>query len=984
MSFWKRLAIFLMVAGFSTSVYAQAIRATSGNIYGKATDEQGGVLPGVSITLSGVGAPRTVTTDSLGAFRFVNIDPGTYTITAELAGMTTVRRENVTVQTGSNADVTITLKISAVAATVTVTGEVPLLDPRKARSGTNFSSEELKSIPTSRDPWGMLQLSAGVLTDNLITGANNNGQQSVFIGKGTNFGQNNWNMDGIPITDQAAAGGSPAYYDFEAFQEMQMSTGGSDPSVAGAGVTVNFLTKRGTNDVHGSGRIFVTPSDTEAFNTNPELTAEGVTGGRINNIQDYGVEVGGPAWKDHLWLWGSFGHDDIKKNKSNGLPDNTQLENYNIKINGQAIESNSLTLFYFRGNKTKQGRLPSGSQTQHPLGTNFNQSGPSHFEKIEDSQVVGSNVFGTVSYSYNVIPFNLDPEGGTAVEVYRLPTSGGRAWQGSYYTDHNYRPSHTVQGTGSFFFNTGSLGHEVKFGALYNTFSQRHTRFWPGDEVYTDQQNIASHNPLYPKTANITRGDVDGQDIKSIGGFVGDTLTTGNLTVNLGVRFDSFYGYNSPSSVVGNQSADPLIAAILPALNYPGGGSDFHSTAWSPRLGITYALGPQKATLLRASYSRYAGGFGTSAVAADNPLGFVNRAQYQWNGNYSGGDHTITSADICFTCPVGYNFDPNNPTAVSNKVDRNLKADKTDEITAGVEHQILPELVAGLTYTYRKHKDFIWNCPIALNNSAACISNSDYALFNNGETGYDVNGNAFTTGPMYWVPNVPGTYSFGTFETNRPDYSTTYHGIELQLTKRLSNKWMAHGSFTWNSWKQNVSNVATGCIDPTNQVGVGASNFNSALAVVGNTCANGDIAWDYNGTTWINAKWAFSFTGLYQLPWNFNISASVFGHQGYLTPYYVVDDPGDGLGFRYLAAGNADAHRLASVYETDLSVQKVIPIAGKADITLSINIFNVFNTKTIMFRESDATNDGTNHGLAGFADNQQNPRVLSFGARVSF
>jgi carboxypeptidase family protein len=975
MRFWKGLAICLVAAGISSSVFAQAISSTTGNLYGKATDESGGVLPGVTITLSGVGAPRTVTTGTQGEFRYVGIDPGTYSIKADLAGFASVERTNVIVSTGANTNITISMKISSVAAVVTVTGEVPLLDIRKARTGTNFSPEELKDIPTSRDPWGILQMSAGVLTDNVITGANNNGQQSVFTGKGTNFLANNWNMDGIPITDQAASGGSPAYYDYEAFQEMQMSTGGTDASVATPGVTVNFLTKRGTNVAHGSARIYVTPKETEASNTNPELAAAGVTAGRINNIQDYGAEVGGAAWPDHIWLWGSFGHDEIKKEKSNGLPDNTQLENYNVKVNGQPIESNALTLFYFRGNKTKQGRLPGGSQTQHPTGTNWNQSGPSHFEKVEDSQVFGPNFFATASYAYNVIPFNLDPEGGTKAEVFR---DASRVWHNSYYTDHNYRPSHIVQGTGSFFFNTGTLGHEIKFGGTYNTFSQRHTRFWPGDEVYTDQQRIASHNPAYPFTANITRGDQDGQDQKNIGGYISDALTTGSLTLNLGVRFDTFYGYNSASSVSGN----PSFPEILGPLNYPGGPAAFHAISWQPRVGITYAVGQQKATLLRAGYSRYADGFGTSQVAADNPLGAVARAQYQWNGNYSGGPGKITRADICLTCsftPIGY--DPNNPNnpISPNKIDPNLKAPITDEFTVGVEHQVLPELVTGLTYTYRKHKDLIWQCPIALDNSAACIKNSDYAVFNNGETGYDHDGNPVTTGPLYWVPKIPDSYSYGTFQTNRPDYSTTYHGVELQFTKRLSNKWMAHGSFTWTDWKQKVSNVATGCIDPTNQVAY--STFGNYLG--GNTCAN-DVAYDFYGTTWINARWAFAVTGLYQLPWNFAISGSIFGHEGYLVPYYVTDAPPDGLGNRFVAAGTADAHRLASVYEADLSIQKVIPITGKADITLSLSIFNVFNTRTILFRESDATDDGTQHGSAGFPDNQQNPRVLSFGARVSF
>ena len=233
------------------------------------------------------------------------------------------------------------------------------------------------------------------------------------------------------------------------------------------------------------------------------------------------------------------------------------------------------------------------------------------------------------------------------------------------------------------------------------------------------------------------------------------------------------------------------------------------------------------------------------------------------------------------------------------------------------------------------------------------------------------------------MPNIPASYSYGTFETNQPGYSTNYNGVTLQATKRLTNKWMMQGSFTYNDWKQKISSVAEGCVDPTNQVGVGSTYFNNAR-LIGNTCANGDIAYDYNGVTWINAKYSYSVSGLYQLPWNFNVSGSVFGHQGYPTPYYVVDSAPDGLGNRFLAAGTGGAHRLSSVYEVDLAVQKVIPLGGTADMTLSINMFNAFNTKTILFRESDATNDGTNHGAAGSADNQQNPRVFSFGARVSF
>jgi Carboxypeptidase regulatory-like domain len=986
MKVWKYLAAFLVAAGLSTSMYAQAIRATQGNIYGKVTDESGAVLPGVTVTLAGVGAARTVTTGAGGEFRFISIDPGAYTLKTELAGFATVNRENVTVSTGSNTDITIAMKISSVAATVTVTGEVPLLDPRKERTGSNFSSEQLKAIPTSRDPWGMLQLSASVLTDHVITGANQNGQQSVFIGKGTNFGNNAWNIDGIAITDLAAVGASPTYWDFGAFQEMQFATGGPDPSITAPGVTLNMITKRGTNNPHGSARIFYTPNQTEAYNINPEAADEGVVQNRIVNIQDYGVEVGGPAWKDYIWLWGAFGYTDVKTTTATsvtppatrqnvGNRDDTQLTDYNVKVNGQPIPSNSMTLFYFRGDKTKQGR---GTSTRRPQETGWNQSGPSHFEKIDDSQVFSSNFFFSAAYSYQTTPFNLDPLGGDRT-VYR---DASQVWHNSYIVDHNNRPQHQVQGTGSFFFNTGSMGHEIKFGGTYVKFEQNHSRYWPGNGTYGDLRIIADHDPAYPYTANITRADFDGQQITALGYFLGDTLTWGPLTLNLGVRYDSGYGNNLASTA----PANPAFPDLLGPLEYPGGGSDFRSARWEPRIGVTYALGSQRTTLLKASYSQFADQLGTSIVAVNNPLGAVARAQYQWND--ANGDHLITRDELCLTCPVNpIGYDPNNPNASfsPNQIDPNLEAPLTDEVIGGIEHQILPELVAGVSYTYRKRHDFTWQCPIALDNSAACISNSDYALSNSGVTGYDNQGNPWVADPLYWVPNIPASYSYGVFETNRADYNTTYNGVEFQLNKRLSNKWMASANFTWSDWKSNISNVATGCIDPTNQTGSFVGTFQGAQGVA-DSCGNGHIAYDYNGVSWINASWAFSVTGLYQLPWDFSISGSVFGHEGYPIPYYNVEDPGDGLGQRTVAAGLPDAHRLKNVYEFDLSVQKVIPIAGTAEITLSINMFNVLNSNTILFRQSDTTWQGDDPptGTAGSIDRVQNPRVLQFGARVSF
>src|SRR3954447_25657806 len=118
----------LLIALFAVSGYAQF---QSGNIYGKVQAKDGSVLPGVTVTLTGMGAPQTAVTDAQGNFRFINLSPGTYTLKSELAGYGTATRAGVGVNVGRNADVTLTLNPS-VSESITVTAEAPLLDVRKA------------------------------------------------------------------------------------------------------------------------------------------------------------------------------------------------------------------------------------------------------------------------------------------------------------------------------------------------------------------------------------------------------------------------------------------------------------------------------------------------------------------------------------------------------------------------------------------------------------------------------------------------------------------------------------------------------------------------------------------------------------------------------------------------------------------------------------------------------------------------------------
>ena len=199
---WVVLALAVLVAPLG----AQQL---TGNLYGYVEDEQGGRLPGVTVTLSGIGAPRSQTSDARGEYRFVSLDPGVYTLTFDLQGFSKVTKSNVQVAVGQNTNTSAQLKLSSVEASVEVQGESPLIDTRKVETGATIDQVELKAIPTARDPWVILQTVPGVQTDRVNVGGNESGQQTNYLGKGAAGSQNVWNIDGVTITDMGALGSSP-------------------------------------------------------------------------------------------------------------------------------------------------------------------------------------------------------------------------------------------------------------------------------------------------------------------------------------------------------------------------------------------------------------------------------------------------------------------------------------------------------------------------------------------------------------------------------------------------------------------------------------------------------------------------------------------------------------------------------------------------------------------------------------------------------
>jgi hypothetical protein len=202
--------ILALTAG---SAHAQAI----GSIFGKVTDQSGGVLPGVTVTVSGSGLqqPLVGTSQASGAYQFPIVPIGTYTVTFELSGFKKAVRQNIVIDTGFQAQIDMKLELGTITQELTVTAAAPVVDTKKTTTGATFSKEIFENIPTARDPWQIINMTPGVQAG-LNVGGSSSGQQvglSIF-GTGANV---QWNLEGGSITD-LSSNSSPAYFNFDSFE----------------------------------------------------------------------------------------------------------------------------------------------------------------------------------------------------------------------------------------------------------------------------------------------------------------------------------------------------------------------------------------------------------------------------------------------------------------------------------------------------------------------------------------------------------------------------------------------------------------------------------------------------------------------------------------------------------------------------------------------------------------------------------------------
>ena len=950
------------------AAFPATAQVQSGTIFGVVQDQQGAVLPGVTVTLASADRTATFVTEADGRYRFLDLPPGVYRVSAELQGFSKLVRDSVAVTVGSNVEIPFAMKVATVQETVTVTGDSPIIDTKATGTATNFTSAELERIPTSRDPWALLRTVPGVMVDRVNIAGNETGQQSNFQSKGTRPQDAVWTMDGVVITDMAAIGASPTYFNYDNFDEVQVSTSGQDIKQPTGGVGLNMVVKRGTNNYRGGFRGYYTSDALEASNVPDELKAAGVTPATSDHnkqISDYTLEIGGPIVRNNAWFYTSWANQDIRLvRRSGNLIDRTVLKTYDGKGTWQATKKDTINGLWYLGAKEKYGRSPgtSGISFDAPSAT-WNQGGtyaggPKGLTKIEDNHVFSSSLFLSGRYAYYNTGFGLVPKGGLETEAGESQTLS-RSF-GSTRQSLNIRPQHTVQADGNFFKTAWGAGHDIKFGSGYRRVDATTGTLWPGNMIR------ALDNSATNQVARIYREGRGTNRLEFYNAYIGDTVSKDRLTFDFGVRYDRQWGSALPSSAKANAAFPDLV----PGINFTGYKAPYVWSDFSPRAGVTLALDESRRTVVRASINRTAGQNETTIVGYSNPSGNAGFVDYPWVD--ANGDHLAQASEVQLNLPritFGGGFDPDHPTSVTSvdRIDPNLKAPHTLAAVAGIEREVMPNLAAGASYTYTRTTDVSSN----FTNFYTPWIGLTLADYSAGPrlTGTLPDGTPYDVQTMIPSAAVIAANGNGTLLTNYPGYYSYYNGVEFTMTKRMSNRWMARASAAWNAPKEHYGTAVNEQGNPTRTDTTPLVNGGAYTVRSGGSGA-GDI--------FIHAKWQMNVNGLYMLPGGVQIAGNLFGRQGYPFPIYRTAALGTDGTRRVLLTPKLDTFRLDNLWDLDLRAAKTFRLR-LVSFEAMADLFNVFNANTELVRNRNAA-------ATTFNTLQQNlsPRILRFGVRATF
>lgn len=963
----RNLAVVALLAlAWGLSLMPAARAQTAGaNIIGRVQDKSGAALPGATVTVSQkeTGLTRTTVTESDGSYRIPSVPVGTYTVEVELNGFATVTVENVRVNVATQREINVDLSPSTVAETINVVAEAPLVQTSPS-VGAVVDQTQLENLPLNGRQFANLAILAPGTSLNYNTDPTKPGQLTVALNGG--IGRNvNYMVDGGDNMDDTI-GGALQNFNLESVEEFNIQTQQYKAEYGrSTGGVLTVVTKTGTNQIKGAAWGFFRK---DSLNSESEAEKASPAGKQPYDRKQYGASIGGPIVKDRAHYFATYEKIDRKTSyivdtdPGNGRPIFPELQGVAVetpfkdqlltaKVTTNISPKQYLQVRYgYQKNTDKYGKSP--VSTPDSLGTVTNK-----YSSLlaGHSLQIGADSLNEVLFQYtkfdntisadSTAPYLYFPSGAHSGQNINTPQS---TRQTKYQYKDDFSFTRTIAGRANNFKTGVNYIHEPTLGGDFTTGT-------------SGQFSFADNDPTSPITDITYFGGFSGQDtpVDQYSVYVqDDLLASDRLTINVGVRYDYWDGYDL------DQRANPIWQTLSTQTRYNeyylrdfqggrGGKLKNDSNNWGPRFGLTWDTRGDGKKLLRAGWGIYYDFPYTNATILFPASAVQSNYGVVYNVH---NDNGIRNPDGSFFRP-GQPLPPNQLPGAD--------VPPPNEIAS-------PTLAT--PYSRQASLGYSWqvNNWLGLNFEAVTIDYRDIPF-------------RFRANPIDPATGQRRFPQYANFRLWYGNGKADYDGANISFRARANDKLEILGFYTYSKTKGNV-------LAGADEFRLTDFNYEPSLRGARDVSINtfDPLCSACFGPLNTDARSRFTLSAVYQGPWGINVSGMYRYRSG--TPYTIfTTNDLNRDGNRYdLPAGvsHVNSVRGASFSQLDLRLSKLFNV-GSVGIEVIGEVFNLFNEKNpagyIVVLDSANNPTGIKPTLfAGSNDAQPEQRLAQLGLRIRF
>jgi outer membrane receptor protein involved in Fe transport len=694
--------------------------AQTGSIAGTVKDATGGVLPGVTVEAKSpalIEGARTASTDGQGLFKITDLRPGVYTVTFTLTGFSTVLREGFELSAGFTATVNAEMRLGAVAETITVSGQSPLVDVQNVVQQRVMTRDIIDTLPTGKSFQSFAVLIPGVIVAGAGSALNGQdvggavGEKQVYLSvHGSRGLEMPLIFDGMRYNNMNGFGGgynSVWMVNTGNVEEITVETGGASAEADVAGVRSNIIPKNGGNTFRGYFLGNFTNRNLQADNISADLKLRGAgPGAATDKAWDLNPAYGGPLKRDKLWFYSAFRYWGINEAPVGAFYDKDPLDfvyepdlsrpainetwnrSSNIRFTWQASAKNKIALFFDSQQRcTCHWNL---SSTRSPEATVLLETEPNYVLQATWSAPVTSRLLfdaGATLYpgSWTQLPVAETPSS----NVLSVTDTGKGV---TFRAAPSYLLQRNVQYSSKFSASYVTGTHAFKAGVQTQNGYRNQTNWVNGDMRLTLRNGVPSSI-----TVLTTPYQTEERVRQNISLYGQDQWKIKNLTLNLGLRYDYINAF------VPAQHLGPV--RFVGARDFAEVPDVPNWTDVSPRLGASYDLFDNGKTAIKFSWGRYLQGITTLIAGQVNPINTsVNSATRSWS-----------DLNLDFV-PQENELGPYSPSTfgqlnITSSYDPGLtdgfgKRGVNWETSVGLQHEIRSGLSVTVSYNRRSYGNF--------------------------------------------------------------------------------------------------------------------------------------------------------------------------------------------------------------------------------------------------------------------------------------